>query len=87
MKADPYAAFAEVPPDNGSVVFRSSYAWSDDAWLEQRRAADPLTQPISIYEVHAGSWRQGLSWRQLAAQLVPYVAELGFTHVELMPIM
>ena len=87
MKADPYAAYAEVPPENASIVYRSRYAWSDEAWLEQRRAADPLTQPVSVYEVHAGSWRQGLSWRELAAELVPYVVELGFTHVELMPIM
>ena len=87
MKADPYAAYAEVPPENASIVYRSRFAWSDEAWLERRRAADPLTQPFSVYEVHAGSWRQGLSWRELAAELVPYVAELGFTHVELMPIM
>jgi 1,4-alpha-glucan branching enzyme len=87
LKADPYAAYAEVPPENASIVYRSRFAWSDDDWLARRRAADPITQPISVYEVHAGSWRQGLSWRDLADQLVPYVADLGFTHVELMPVM
>jgi 1,4-alpha-glucan branching enzyme len=87
LKADPYAAFAEVPPANASIVYRSRFAWSDGPWLAKRRAADPLAQPFSVYEVHAGSWRQGLSWQALAGELVPYVAELGFTHVELMPVM
>ena len=87
LKADPYAAFAEVPPENASIVYQSRFSWSDDAWLARRRASDPLTQPFSVYEVHAGSWRQGLSWNELAVELVPYVAELGFTHVELMPVM
>ncbi len=87
LKADPYAVYAEVPPANGSVVFRSRYRWGDDEWLERRRRTDPLASPLSVYEVHPGSWRQGLSWRGLAAELVPYVVELGFTHVELMPVM
>ena len=87
QKADPFATYAEVPPANASVVYRSRYTWSDEAWLERRRAGEPLAQPFSAYEVHAGSWRQGLSWRELAEQLVPYVADLGFTHVELMPVM
>ncbi len=86
-KADPYAAYAEVPPATASVVFRSRYAWRDGGWLERRRATDPLPRPFSAYELHAGSWRQGLSWRGLAEELPPYVAELGFTHVELMPVM
>ena len=87
LKADPYATFAEVPPENASIVYQSRFSWSDDEWLARRRASDPLTQPFSVYEVHAGSWRQGLSWQELAVELVPYVAELGFTHVELMPVM
>ena len=87
QKADPYATFAEVPPENASIVYRSRHAWSDEEWLAHRRATDPIPQPLSVYELHAGSWRQGLSWRELAEQLVPYVAELGFTHVELMPVM
>jgi 1,4-alpha-glucan branching enzyme len=87
LKADPYATYAEVPPENASVVYRSRYGWNDGDWLARRRSEEPLSRPLSIYEVHAGSWRQGLSWRGLADELVPYVAELGFTHVELMPVM
>ena len=87
LKADPYATFAEVPPENASIIYDSRFSWSDSEWLARRRASDPLTQPFSVYEVHAGSWRQGLSWQELAEQLVPYVVELGFTHVELMPVM
>ena len=87
LKADPYATYAEVPPENASIVYRSGYAWSDDAWLEQRRATDPLTQPFSVYEVHAASWRQGLGWRDLADELGEHAEALGFTHVELLPVM
>jgi len=87
LKADPLATFAETPPETASIVYKSRFQWSDGEWLGRRRTTDPLTRPFSIYEVHAGSWRQGLSWRELAEQLVPYVAELGFTHVELMPVM
>jgi 1,4-alpha-glucan branching enzyme len=87
LKADPFAFAAEVPPKTASVVYRSSYEWGDDEWLSARREADPLASPLSIYEVHASSWRLGLGWRELAAELVPYVAELGFTHVELLPVM
>jgi 1,4-alpha-glucan branching enzyme len=86
-KADPYAVYAEVPPATASVVFRSRHTWRDSVWLERRRTTDPLSRPLSIYELHPGSWRQGLSWRELATELPPYVAELGFTHVELMPVM
>ena len=87
QKADPFATYAEVPPANASVVYRSRYTWSDEAWLERRRSGDPRRSPSPLYEVHAGSWRQGLSWRSSREQLVPYVADLGFTHVELMPVM
>ena len=87
LKADPYAFRAEVPPRTASLVYRSRHAWADAAWLERRRASDPLAEPLSIYELHAGSWRQGLSFRGLAEELPPYVAELGFTHVELMPVL
>jgi 1,4-alpha-glucan branching enzyme len=87
LKADPYAFRAEVPPRNASLVYRSTYEWGDDEWLEQRRARDPLSSPHSVYEVHAGSWRQGLGWRGLADELAGYVADLGFTHVELLPVM
>ncbi len=86
-KADPYAFRAEVPPKTASVVFESHHIWQDDDWLEARRSQDPLERPVSMYEVHASSWRHGLGWRELAEQLGPYVKDLGFTHVELMPVM
>jgi 1,4-alpha-glucan branching enzyme len=94
LKADPVAFHAELPPANASVVHEPRYVWKDDAWLEQRRASDPLRQPVSIYEVHLGSWRRNpldgdraLTYRELADELGDYVADLGFTHVELMPVM
>ena len=87
LKADPFAFYAEVPPKTASRIYRSSYEWGDDGWLERRRAADPLKEPLSIYEVHAESWRLGLGWKELADQLVAYADDLGFTHVELLPVM
>ncbi|MBA2384132.1 MAG: 1,4-alpha-glucan branching enzyme, partial [Actinobacteria bacterium] len=87
LKADPFAFQAEVPPRTASVVHRSSYDWADDDWIERRRAGDPLREPLSIYEVHPASWRDGLGWQGLAEQLVAYADELGFTHVELLPVM
>ncbi len=85
-KADPLAALAEPPPATASVVYESGYQWGDHDWIEARSRADLLASPVSIYEVHLGSWRPGLSYAQLADQLTEYVAELGFTHVELMPV-
>ena len=87
LKADPFAFHAEVPPKTASRVYRSDYRWSDEAWLERRRASTPLREPLSIYEVHAPSWRLGLGWEELAEQLVAYAGEQGFTHVELLPVM
>jgi 1,4-alpha-glucan branching enzyme len=87
LKADPLAFRAEVPPGTASVVYRSRHVWSDEAWLERRAATDPLLAPMSAYEVHAASWRQGLGWRDLADELGEHVEDLGFTHVELMPVM
>jgi 1,4-alpha-glucan branching enzyme len=87
LKADPLAFRAEEPPATASVIYRSRYAWSDDDWLTRRRGTDPLREPMSAYEVHAGSWRQGLGWSDLADELGDHVEELGFTHVELMPVM
>ncbi len=85
-KADPMAFAAEVPPATASVVFTSAYKWDDDEWL-QRRAETPWhAAPVSIYEVHLGSWRMGLSYRQLAIELVDYVLATGFTHVEFLPV-
>ncbi|MBO3103876.1 1,4-alpha-glucan branching protein GlgB [Cellulomonas fengjieae] len=86
QKADPLARGAEVPPATASVVVESHYEWTDDAWLTARAARDPHTAPVSVYEVHLGSWRAGLSYRELAQQLTEHVLSLGFTHVELMPV-
>ncbi len=85
-KADPYAFAAEAPPKNASVIYRSEHTWGDAEWMRARQATPWHERPVSIYELHLGSWRPGLSYRQLADELVEYVAELGFTHVELLPV-
>ncbi len=85
-KADPMARRTQVPPQTASVVTHSSYEWRDDAWLQQRAGTSWHAAPMSIYEVHLGSWRQGLGYRELADELVAYVQETGFTHVELLPV-
>ncbi|MGE5134942.1 MAG: 1,4-alpha-glucan branching protein GlgB [Gemmatimonadota bacterium] len=85
-KADPLAALAEHPPATASVVYSSGYEWQDDSWLAARGGGNRVHEPVSIYEVHLGSWRPGLSYRQLADELTSYVAEMGFTHVEFMPV-
>jgi 1,4-alpha-glucan branching enzyme len=92
LKADPVAFYAEVPPRTASIVYRSEYEWADDEWLARRRERDQLMQPVSIYEVHLGSWRrtlegQPLSYLDLADQLADYALDMGFTHVELLPVM
>ncbi len=94
IKADPIAVAAEIPPHNASIVFESRHVWRDADWLERRGASDPLRGPCSIYEVHLGSWRlnqaQGnrpLTYLELADELAEYVTDLGFTHVELLPVM
>lgn len=86
MKADPMERSHEVPPRTGSIVVESTHEWQDGAWMDRRRATDPHNGPVSIYEVHAGSWRQGLDFRGLADELVDYVRQEGFTHVEFMPL-
>ncbi|QEU84174.1 1,4-alpha-glucan branching enzyme [Streptomyces viridosporus] len=86
LKADPMARRTEEPPNTASVVTSSHYEWGDAQWLE-RRAEVPVHQaPFSVYEVHLPSWRPGLSYRELAEVLPAYVKDLGFTHVELMPV-
>jgi 1,4-alpha-glucan branching enzyme len=85
-KADPLAAHAEVAPRTASVIYQSRYEWSDADWLARRAQRQSHQEPMSIYEVHLGSWRPGLSYRELADQLTAYVANLGFTHVEFMPV-
>jgi 1,4-alpha-glucan branching enzyme len=86
-KADPMARRTEVPPSTASVVHRSTYEWDDADWLRQREERRPHQEPMSVYEVHLGSWRPGLSYRELGDQLAAYVSDLGFTHVELLPVM
>jgi 1,4-alpha-glucan branching enzyme len=93
LKTDPYAFYTEVPPATASVVYKlhGAHVWRDDEWMERRRAGKPWRQPMAIYEVHLGSWMRDhddrpLSYREIAAKLVPYVKTLGFTHIELMPI-
>ena len=84
--ADPLARRAQIPPQRGSVVEVSTHVWQDEEWMRSRASRRPHAEPMTTYEVHLGSWRRGLTYRQLAEQLVPYVADLGFSHVELMPL-
>jgi len=86
QKADPLAFATERPPATASVVFTPNYAWGDDDWMRERAGKHQHQEPVSIYEVHLGSWRQGLDYRKLAEELVTYVTEMGFTHVELLPV-
>lgn len=85
-RADPMARYTEVPPSTGSVVGHSRYTWGDDGWLAARAASDPHQGAMSVYELHLGSWRPGLSYREAADELIDYVSGLGFTHVEFMPL-
>jgi 1,4-alpha-glucan branching enzyme len=93
-KADPFAFRHETPPRTGSIVWDLDYEWGDEAWMRGRKPAAALDSPMSLYEVHLGSWRRVpdegdrfLTYRELAPLLAEYVAEAGFTHVELMPVM
>jgi 1,4-alpha-glucan branching enzyme len=92
LKTDPYGFFFETAPKNSSIVWDiNKFHWDDEAWLEKRRAGDPLRRPMSIYEVHLGSWMkknkfESLSYRELAEPLTAYVQNMGFTHVEFMPV-
>jgi 1,4-alpha-glucan branching enzyme len=94
LKADPYAFEVEKPPLTASIVHQSSYRWDDEEWLTRRRSSTPLVSPMSIYEVHLGSWRRNtlednrsLTYLELADELSAYALDLGFTHVELLPVM
>ena len=94
LKSDPYGFSAEMRPNTASVVSNiNRYEWNDSDWLAERASRDWLHSPMSIYEVHAGSWRRKpengnwLSYRELADELIPYVKQMGYTHIELMPIM
>ncbi|WP_341860598.1 1,4-alpha-glucan branching enzyme [Streptomyces flavidovirens] len=86
LRADPMARRTECPPANASIVTASHHVWRDQEWMEHRADRPVHKAPFSVYEVHLGSWRPGLSYRELAEQLPAYVADLGFTHVELMPV-
>ncbi|MDB5019054.1 MAG: 1,4-alpha-glucan branching enzyme, partial [Pedobacter sp.] len=93
-KGDPYAIKWEHPPKNASVVWDMDYVWKDKSWLNKRAKLNALDQPMSVYELHLGSWKRDpsepervLTYKEIATTLVPYVVEMGFTHVELMPIM
>jgi 1,4-alpha-glucan branching enzyme len=93
LKADPYALFAEVPPATSSIVFEPRYQFTDHQWMESRARRDHLRSPLSIYEVHLGSWRhvveegeRSLTYRETAPALADYCARMGFTHVEFLPL-
>lgn len=93
-KADPFAFYSEVPPKTASVVWDLSYEWNDQEWIKNRHRHNSQDAPISIYEVHLGSWRRvleegnrPLTYREMAQSLVDYVKEMGFTHVEFLPVM
>lgn len=92
FKADPYALHTETRPSNCSKVYDlSGYKWRDAAWQKQQKAGNPLSRPMNIYEIHAGSWRtypdgNPFNYIQMAKEIVPYLVEMGYTHVELMPL-
>jgi 1,4-alpha-glucan branching enzyme len=92
-KADPFGFYHETPPQTASIVWELSYQWQDDRWMDNRRKVNALTSPISIYEVHLGSWRRvpehnnrPLTYREMVPLLAEYVKSLGFTHVEFLPV-
>jgi len=93
-KADPFAFYSEIPPNTASVVWDLDYTWGDQSWMEKRHARNAPDAPISIYEVHLGSWRRVpeegnrfLTYREIAPRLAQHVRQMGFTHVELLPVM
>jgi 1,4-alpha-glucan branching enzyme len=84
--ADPMARATEIPPLTASVVEESEYQWSDSSWIDQRSQFQPWRSAVSVYEVHLGSWKIGLSYQELATELVEYIQQQGFTHVEFLPV-
>ena len=93
-KADPFASYCQIPPETASVVWDLDYAWQDQDWMRDRRVRNSLHAPMSIYEIHLGSWRRvpeegdrPMTYRELASALPEYIARMGFTHVEIMPVM
>ena len=91
-KGDPFAMHWEVPPKTASVVWQNNYQWKDAQWMQERKEKNALDQPFSVYEVHLGSWKrkengESLSYQELAVDLVNYVKDMGYTHVEFLPVM
>jgi 1,4-alpha-glucan branching enzyme len=94
-KADPFAHYAEKRPDTASITWQTNYHWSDQNWMEHRKNKNALDAPISVYEMHLASWMRPIpsdegsynTYTQIAERLIPYVLEMGFTHIELMPVM
>ncbi len=93
-KADPFALYSELPPRTASIVATTWYVWNDNAWMRNRIDHNALDKPFSVYEMHLGSWirdpnepERFLNYREIADKLVPYVKQMGFTHVELLPVM
>jgi 1,4-alpha-glucan branching enzyme len=84
--ADPMARATEIPPLTASVVQETNYQWNDQVWLDQRSQFQPWRSAVSVYEVHLGSWKVGLSYKELAVELVDYIQQQGFTHVEFLPV-
>ncbi len=87
LKSDPMARMTEVAPKQAAIVTETHYEWGDSAWMQTRARENPHTGPMSVYEVHIGSWRQGLGYAGMAEHFVNYVKDLGFTHVEFLPVM
>ncbi|WP_285054847.1 1,4-alpha-glucan branching protein GlgB [Pedobacter ginsengisoli] len=93
-KGDPYAIRWERPPRTASIIWDMDYKWTDKSWISKRPKVNALNKPMSVYELHLGSWQRDpsepkriLTYKEIAASLVPYILDMGFTHVELMPIM
>ncbi len=91
LKADPYAFYSEVRPNNASVTADLTYEWSDEKWLEKRSNTPPYNAPVNIYEMHFASWKTHedgtyLTYREMADELIPYVKRMGYTHIEVMPL-
>lgn len=93
MKADPYAFFSELRPGTASRIYdMDGYVWNDESWMKSRTAWNPFESPVNIYEMHLGSWRRGedgrlLTYAEIADQLIPYLLEMNYTHIELLPVM
>ncbi|MDZ4683165.1 MAG: 1,4-alpha-glucan branching protein GlgB [Saprospiraceae bacterium] len=93
QKGDPFARFWEIPPNTASIIWDEDYTWQDTDWMKKRGAHTGLDAPYSVYEVHAGSWKKNhggsrsLSYREMADEMVAYVKDTGFTHIEFLPVM